>query len=257
MKFKSMPRNNTFCLSLSRPIVFVIKDFDAFEANLVMSTLSPEDVEFECQRSRSVAQASLPNSTTDHIVLDKTNVDGDVDGEADNADVANAADKETASHEEHEPNNGIVNAKKRNRLMTSFSSDIFESNSSKRASLDIVLRTKNRRTSTEHRRDTHIPSANGSQATNHTEKSPPPLPHMDLDSENIEVVFQDDSSDPNDPAQVNNNGIESMDVEMEPNVYARDHRPKVRQVFKRCFTQNTPASDPFGQILVGDSDEEQ
>lgn len=241
-------------LSMSRPIVFVIKDFDTFEANLVMSTLSPEDTELECQLSRSKAHSHLQNSTTDNIVLDQTNVDGDADN-APNADVAVAADNEHESNEEDGPNNGVVNAKKRNHSSASFS-DIFASNSSKRASLDIVLRTKKRKTSTEHRRYTHIPSANDSQATNLTGKSQPPIPHVNLDSENIDVVFQEDS-DPNNPPQINNNGSESMNVDPNEQYNVRDHRPKMRQVFKRCFTQNTPASDPYGQILVGESDEEQ
>lgn len=242
-----------FLLSMSRPIVFVINDFDTFEANLVMSTLSPEDTEFECQQSRSMAQANLQNSTTDNIVLDKSTVDGD-------GDAAIAADKEPDSHEDDELNNGIVNAKKRNHSLANFS-DTFESNTSKRPSLDIVLRTKNRRTSTEHRRDTHIPSANGTQATNRTEKSPPPLPHVDLESENIEVVFQEDSPDLNNTPQVNN-GIECMDVDMDSNeqlnnLNVNDHRPKARQIFERCYSGNTPSSELFGATLAEASDDEQ
>lgn len=242
-----------------RPIVFVIKDFDTFEANLVMSTLSPEDTELECQQSRSAAQANLQNSTTDNIVLDKTNVDGDVDGDVN----GDAADKELTSHDEDEPNNGVVNTKKRNHLFASFS-DAFESNSSKCTSLDVVVRTKKRRTSNEHRRNTHLPSANGTHATNRTEKSPPPMAQIDLDSENIDVVFQESSSELNTDPPLINHGIESMDTDMESNNNVlqhngnvRDHRPHMRQVFRRCFTQSGPPGiDLFGATLVADSDEE-
>lgn len=234
----------------------MIKDFDTFEANLVMSTLSPEDTEYECQQSRTVAQSNLQNTTTDNIVLDRTNVDGDEDAAA----AVTDANKESTSHEDEEPNNGIANAKKRNRLLAS-ASDSFESSISKRASLDIVLRTKKRRTSNEHRRDTHIPSVNGSQAMNQMETSPPAPPppqNVDLESENIDVVFQDDSPDPNNSLHFGN-GIDSMDVDMESSERnARDHRPFVRQVFELCFTGNTPRnSDVFGKILCNGSDEEE
>lgn len=249
----------------ARPIVFVIKDFDTFEANLVMSTLSPEDTELECQLSRSAAQANLQNSTTDNIILDKTNVDGDGDVEGDAA--AKAADKERATHDKKDgPNNGIVNAKKRNHLLASFS-DTFESNTSKSTPLDVVVRTKKRRTSNDRRRDTHIPSANGtSQTANRTEKSPPPPllpPQLDLDSENIDVVFQDDSPDLIDDVPQLNHGNESMDVDMESNnndllnvPNGRDHRPMVRQIFQRCFTQSAPPTNDLGEIFVEASDEE-
>lgn len=228
----------------------MIKDFDTFEANLVMSTLSPEDIEFE--QSRSAAQANLQNSTTDNIVLDKTNVDGDA---------ANDADKERVAHDEGESNDSIVNAKKRNHLVASFA-DTFESNSSRCTSLDVVVRTKKRRTSNEHRRDTHLPSANGAETT---DKSAPPLPYMDLDSENVEVVFQDDSPDLfSDAPQLNR--LESMDVDMQSNnndllsnANGRDRRAFIRQTFRVCYTQNdlTPESDIIGKIYVEKSDDEE
>lgn len=224
----------------------MIKDFDTFEANLVMSTLSPEDIEFE--QSRSAAQANLQNSTADNIVLDKTNAGGEADKEPDARDA------------EDEPNDSIVNAKKRNHLLASFS-DTFESNASRCTSLDVVVRTKKRRTSSEHRRDTHLPSANGTQMT---ERSAPPLPHMDLDSENVDVVFQDDSPDLlHDAPQLN--GLESMDVDLQPNNNdllndanhrERDHRLKIREVFRRCFTQNDAPLSEFGPIYAENSDEE-
>lgn len=239
------------CFVCGRPIVFVIKDFDTFEANLVMSTLSPEDIEFE--QSRSAAQANLQNSTTDNIVLDKTNVDGDA---------ANDAEKEPAAHDEDEPNDGIVNAKKRNHMLASFA-DTFESNSSRCASLDVVVRTKKRRTSKEHRRDTHLPSANGTETTD--KSAPPQLPYMNLDSENVEVVFQDDSPDLiSDAPQLN--GLESMDVDMQSNNNdllsnangsVRLPLRNWRQQFPLCYTQNDVPSESeiIGKILVAPDEE--
>lgn len=238
---------NFFSFFCVRPIVFVIKDFDSFEANLVMSTLSPEDMEAECQRSRSAAQANSQHSITDNIGLDKTHVDDDGCGNS----VEIIADKEPIAHEE--------NSKKRNLSLVSGSD--FESSISKHASLDIVIRNKKRRTSNEHRRDTHMPASNGTHPTNQNEISALPPPYVDLESENIEVVFQDTSPEQNSPQNLDSNGIESMDVDMELNEAhignVRDHRPFVRQVFGRCFTGNAEPSNPYGETLVECSDEEQ
>lgn len=251
----------------------MIKDFDTFEANLVMSTLSPEDAEFECQQSRAVAQSHLQNSTTENIVLDKTIADGGGDADAvgggDNAGNMSRdlfLDKNANTHEDDQPNNSnAVIAKKRNRFLAS-GHDSFESSISKRPSLDIVLRN-NRQTLNENRRNTHLPSANGSRANNQTEHLPSaPSPHVDLESENIEVVFQDedDSPDPNNAEHApdhRNNAVEHMDVDTEPNIHhnaiVRDHRPKVRQVFQLCYSGNTPKPDElYGNLLAEASDDE-
>lgn len=214
----------------------MIKDFDTFEANLVMSTLSPEDAENECQRSRSLVQFN--SQTTNNITLDKTHVDGA---------------KET-TQADNDPSNSSSTSKKRNLSCTNGTD--FESSLNRHTPLE-VLCTKKRRTSTEHRRDTRLPE-NDANLTVQTEKSPPTP--IDLDSENIEVVFQEDTPEQNTFNQ-NTFGMDTnMEVEQEPNgnqANGRDHRPFMRQIFNRCFTGNTPSSYHLGEVLVENSDEEQ
>lgn len=236
----------------------MIKDFDTFEANLVMSTLSPEDIEFEVQQSRSAVQKSLQqNLTTDDVVLDKTNADCDADrGEAINAGSTASdmfADKNPISHEDDRLNNGLAIAKKRNRSLAS-GSDLFESSISKRPSLDIVLRTNNQRTSNDLRRDTHIPSANNQ--TENRAAQPPVMPILDLESQNVDVVFQEESNlhSPNGSPHFNRD-VESMDVD----VVRNDHRPRARNLLEICYSGNTPTDgwSLGGRILLEGSDSEE
>lgn len=230
---------------ICRPVVFVIKDFDTFEANLVMSTLSPEDQEFECQRSRSLVQ--FHSQTTDNISLDKTH----------------AQDKGDAADEEP---NKEASSKKRQLNSTAADSE-FSLNQNE--SPDVVR--KKRKTSIENRRNTHMPSAVNSQSrVNQKEISAPPI---DLESEHIEVVFEDDSPEldqfgqNNAPQSIGMNMYTDMNINADMDVEARqerdnnqvnvrDHRPLIRSVFKRCFTGNTPKSQSFDEILVECSDEE-
>lgn len=206
-------------------MVFVIKDFETFEANLVMSTLSPEDTENECQQSRSLVH--IHSQTTDNISLDKTH--------------ATVGDKKSS-----QPNDVWNTSKKRN-ISCSNVSDLMLG-TSKNPSLD-VLRTKKPRISTEHRRDTCLPPVNDIEMREHTNNSPPP--RIDLESENIVVEFQDDSPDPN-------TFNSSTDISIPPNVNDnRDHRPFVRHIFNRCFTGNTAPSLQLGEILAEASDDEQ
>lgn len=206
----------------------MIKDLTTFEANLVMSTLSPEDTENECQRSRSLVQ--FQSQTTDNISLDKTHANG--------------------SGKEPRQENDEMNSSKKRNISCSNGTDL-ELGTSRHTSLDI-LRTKKRRTSDEHRRNTRLPPPDDLEMTNPTEKSPPP--RIDLESENIEVEFQEDTSDLN---QFNANSMDT-DIQMDQDANGqRDHRPFVRHIFNRCFTGNTAPSFQLGEILAEASDEEQ
>lgn len=206
----------------------MIKDYDTFEANLVMSTLSPEDGEFERQKSHSLVQF---NSQQTNVDIERT--DADVD---------------EPTHDENSNESGSTNSRKRN-LSTANGSD-FEFGNSRILQLDVLR--KKRRTSND-RRDTHFPPPSDTNGTsdqpNPSQRIPPG--QIDLESENIDVVFQEDS-DQNEPFHHNNNS-EEMSEEHIGN--GRDHRPKMRSVFGRCFTGNErPITD--SPILAEASDEE-
>ncbi|XP_055306605.1 cell cycle checkpoint control protein RAD9A [Sitodiplosis mosellana] len=213
------------------PVVFVIKNYDTFEANLVMSTLSPEDGEFERQRSRSLVQI---NSQLTNVDIERT--DADVD--------------EAAQDDANESSSS--SSRKRN-LSTANGTDFEFGISRQPIQLDVMR--KKRRTSND-RRDTRLPTPSDANTSDQTKPSQRVAPVIDLESENIDVVFQEDS-DQNVPFGYNNNAEES-EMREEPNANGgngRDHRPKVREVFGRCFTGNTqPIS--YGDILAEASDEE-
>lgn len=207
----------------------MIKDYDTFEANLVMSTLSPEDGEFERQKSRSLVQF---NSQQTNVDIERTD-----------AVVDEAAHNENLS--------GSSKSRKRN-LSTANDSD-FEFGNSRIMQLDVLR--KKQRTSND-RRDTHLPPPSDTNGTldqpNPSQRIPPG--QIDLESENIDVVFQEDS-DQNEPFHHNNNSEGIREEHNENCVNGRDHRLKMRSVFGRCFTGNEqPIRD--SPILVEASDEE-
>lgn len=207
----------------------MIRNCEIFEANLVMSTLSPEDEEYERQRSRSLVQI---NSQHTNVDIERTD-----------ADVNELAQEDDAS------GSSISKSIKKRNLSTANGTD-FESSISRQVELDVLR--KKRRTSND-RRDTHLPTPSGTSSSSQTK---PPAAPIDLESENIDVVFQEDSPHINTFSQNNS----PVDSEMQEDFSVnhgnlRDHRPKMRQAFLRCFTGNTqPISD--GAILAEASDEE-
>lgn len=203
----------------------MIKDFNTFEANLVMSTLSPEDEEYECQKSRSLVQITSHS----HVDIDLTNAESDREPVNDDDDSNCSA-------------SSISKNKKRN-LPNAIGSD-FEFGINRHTSPDVIR--KKRRTSNEHRRDTRLPPETTTNQTKKTQPEP-----MDLDSENIEVVFQDDSPETNSFEQ-NNGSEQTLNPEN-----ARDHRVLVRQAFRRCFTGNAQPRKPLGPVLVEASSDEE
>lgn len=214
--------------------MFVIQNFDTFEANLVMSTLSPEDLEYECQRSRSLVQI---NSQNTHMDIDRTNNDCDKEQNGDNG------------------SNGSNSSAARKRNLPKENGTDFEfSMNSRHTPLDVLR--KKRRTSSEVRRDTRLPPQNDANQSEPMENCPPAP--VQLESENIDVVFQDDSPHIDlfgDNANPSHSELDKHVENRGNNV--RDHRcRKMKQVFSRCFTGNTPKDRTFGDILAEASDEE-
>lgn len=207
----------------------MIKNYDTFEAKLVMSTLSPDDEESEYQRSQPMVQI---NSQHKNIEIQRTN-----------------SDVVVHQHQEDDLNESGSNSTLRKRYLSTVNSIDIEFSINKQVAMDVLR--KKRRTSTD-LRDTHLP--NVANTSDRTEPSPPTV-HIDLESENIDVIFQEDSIKI-DAISLNNNSEDSGRQEAKNvHVNERDHRPKVRQVFNRCFTGNTqPVS--YGEILAEASDEE-
>lgn len=205
-------------------MVFVIKNFDTFEANLVMSTLSPEDEEFEREKARSQGETTTQNANID---LDRTNND--------------ANDKENTSNTSSSSSSMSL----RKRTHTD-ETNRTESSTGQHSKLDIMR--KKRRTSVE---TIHLAplDSNGSART---EASMPTK--GDAASEDIQVVFQEESNviDPS----IGTDPMNWDEMEELPSRPKRDHRPFVRQVFQRCFTGNSDPSMDFGAVLAECSDEE-
>lgn len=212
-------------------MVFVIKSSDIFEANLVMSTLSPEDEMSECQRSRSLVQI---NSQHENVTIERTDADVNNELEEDNHNVS-----------------GSSSSSKKRSLSVSNDNE-FDFGVSRQVALD-VLRKKRR---TSHGRETTLKDA--SNINEQSKPAPTLQPPIDLESENIDVVFQEDSIpiDPIDQSNSRARELSFQDFNENEVVNGRDHRPFVRQVFRRCFTGNTPKSMSYGQVFAEDSGEE-
>lgn len=209
-------------------MVFVIKSYDTFEANLVMSTLSPEDEEYEREKGRSQGETTSQNANID---LDRTNNDMN--------------DKENTSNTGSDSNS--LSLRKR---MHADEMSRTESSTGRHSELDIMR--KKRRTSIE---TVNLPTmdANGSARTDVSMPIPPAI--GDTASDEIQVVFQEDS----DEMELPSFGTDPMNwdkMEELPSRPRRDHRPFVRQVFQRCFTGNSDPIMDLGAVLAECSDEE-
>lgn len=196
-----------------------------------MSTLSPEDEELECQRSRSLVQIHSQQSNDDGIEVTNADSDRELDANESNCSASSAS----------------KSLKKRN-LSKAIGND-FDFGISKHISEDVIR--KRRRTSGDSRRDTRLPPEN---RTNQTEKSI--AAPADLESESIEVVYQEDSPDLDRLASNNASNDIEMTAANKNQRNHRDHRPLVRNAFKLCFTGNTPGQLSLGPILAEASDEE-
>lgn len=211
----------------------MIKNVDTFEANLVMSTLSPEDEEIEGQRCRSLVKVNSQNANVD---IEPMNGDDD---------------KHLIQEDEQSDCNSSSSRKRNLSNATDFGN-------SRHVALDILR--KKRRTSVETRRDTRMPTMidiNSSiqpMETNPMENLPSEI--RDLDSDNVEVIFQDESPPLDIFAQKNDSENSEIEAISDIQINQRDHRPFVRQVFKRCFTGNSPHSLINDTILAEASDEE-
>lgn len=96
--------------------------------------------------------------------------------------------------------------------------------------------------------DFHLP--------HHTEVSPALV--NNIDSDDIQVVFEADSHqmDDNSTSRESLEPVSWQQDLQENNRNARDHRPKMRNTFKLCFTGNTQPDFNFGKVLAECSDDE-
>lgn len=239
-----------------RPVVFVIKNFDTFEANLVMSTLSPEEESILVQQQQQQADQTqhsihLPNiNHTQSILVD-----------AEHPSIVTDTDANASAGE-------ISIQRKRNRIVSQTaanarsSSDLFQVANDNADGCDILR--KKRKTTERRGTDMLSPAPPAPPASDRRASEYPAPPECDLLSENINVVFRDESHDsglfPNDDHDVL---LAAIDHEAQPNTHhtraakcGRDHRPIVQHVFNRCFTGSTQQSENLGAVLAECSDEE-
>lgn len=216
-----------------------------------MSTLSPEEesVLLHPQQSdKSDRSVQLPNISHSESILadvEMPSIATDTDGNASAAEISVQ--------------------RKRNRIVSQAAANAKSSNMLQEPNDNTdgcdILRKK--RKTTERRDTVMLPSPALDRRT--SEKPAPP--ECDLLSENINVVFQDDS---------HSSGLFGNDVDEDlvlaaavaateahtnaarnrPAKNVRDHRPIVRHVFSRCFTGSSQQSDNLGAIVVDCSDEE-
>lgn len=199
-----------------------MKNFDTFEANLVMSTLSEEDEDNVRENGRTQSQINSQNANID---LDRTVVDGD----------KNDTGSSTSSS---------MSLRKRNHA-----DELGHSEPSIGRHSPLEILRKKRRTSAQ---SIGMPPAD----VNNSQRTARPSPNVtQLESDELQVVFQDESNDiiTRQPSESMTWG-ESENIPALPN--KRDHRPFVREVFKRCFTGNSDPSCNLGEILADCSDEE-
>lgn len=195
-----------------------MKNFDTFEANLVMSTLSPEDEEYERETRRSQYKSQNAN-----IDLDRTAIEPEKHN----------------SNESGSSTSSSMSLRKRNfpkaGELTSSELSVERNNS-----LEIIR--KKRRTSVQ---SIQLPAKDIQTTENAT----------NMESEELQVIFQEES---NEMAPIQSESMaweENVPILAKPN-NKRDHRPFVREIFKTCFTQNDDRSRNLGNILVECSDEE-
>lgn len=207
----------------------MIKNFE-FEMNLVMSTLSPDDddeLHLELERlSKSEAELNLEDSVS-------------------------LSDKSGSS------------LRKRNLAIADEQEDD-DSSSMESCGASDVIRKKRRTTSVAdgNRRKTTASLLVGreSDRTLH-DAVPPPLVDKDILSEDIEVIFQNESEEISLPAD---NDVSFAFDKQQPslrrstrtNPPPRDHRPLIRHVFQRCFASQSQYSVALGPVLAECSDEE-
>lgn len=243
---------NSSFISFRSPVVFVIQNFNTFEANLVMSTLSPEEESVLLQQNQQLGQSQssvqLPNISHSESILvdaDPPSIATDTDG---NASATEAPVQRKRNRIVGQAAAAAANAK---------SSDTSQVANDSADGCDILR--KKRKTTERRATDMMPPPATERRASEN------PVPHeFDLLSENINVVFQDESQDnghfPNDADDLL---LLAAAEQAQPKAHrnqarkqGRDHRPIVRHVFTRCFVGSSQQSENLGAVVVDCSDEE-
>lgn len=218
-----------------------------------MSTLSPEE-------ESVLMQPQQPDETNRSVQLPNISHSESILADVEMPSIATATDGNASAAE-------ISIQRKRNRIISQtaanpISSSMLQVINENTDGCDIL---RKKRKTTDRRASDILPSPALDRRT--SEKPAPPL--CDLLSENINVVFQDDS---------HSSGLFANDIDddlilaaaaaaaasdAQTNAarnraakHVRDHRPIVRHVFNRCFTGSSQQSDNLGAIVVECSDEE-
>lgn len=199
-----------------------------FEVNLVMSTLTPDD---EDELRSDLEDA--PNLSRSHCV--SISIDTCTVGER-----SSRKRGMTAVGEENRTGN--------------------ESTTNESCLSNDVIRKKRRTTNVnnKNRRETAMSVVVAEETDRPSHMMPPPIINNEILSEDIEVVFQEDSDDIN--LVMENNDSLALDKtrrSTRAKPPARDHRPIIQHVFQRCFaSQSQPPSETLGQVLAECSDDE-
>lgn len=194
-----------------------------FEVNLVMSTLTPDDEDELRSELEEISKSNTNNnqSHTDSISIDTTST---------------RRKKSSA---------------KRNREHST------ESNANESCHSNDVIRRKRKTTNINNRRESAENVVDGPESDQISHIMPPPIINKEILSEDVEVVFQEDSEEINVPIDndisfVFNKPRRSGRTKPPP----RDHRPIIQHVFQRCFASQSQSSESLGQVLAECSDDE-
>lgn len=205
----------------------MIKNFDTFEANLVMSTMSPEDMEMERNRGP-------PESTQNSMQRKKNESKKTIDAES-----------EPTSQGKRHFTNSLDNAERSHQSQL----EVFQ---------------KKRRIST----DTDNVDVLRDERMSHDTGELPSVAAL-LDSEDIQVVFQEESEKSGIAQQNEDTSCIPMAHELSPDENTsenipirgiqprRDHRYKMREVFNVCFSGSSQPSFNYGKVLAECSDEDE
>lgn len=189
-----------------------------------MSTQSPEDESILLQQRPIQTQNStqIPNISQSESIL----VDTQLPSIATDSDEPPSVAKVSVQRKR----NRIVDQKGANEKRSDMPQDL----------------SRKRRKPAEHRRTDTLPAPANDKHTSDMLPPPPQVaPQSDLLSEDINVVFQDESPEylqfPND----------DNDVLLAP---VQNAQPNARDIFRRCFTGNSQPSTNFGPVLADCSD---
>lgn len=213
-------------------MAFVIKDCEMFEANLVMSTLAPDDEEELRSELEQLSKSQTKNqSHTDSISID--------------------------TFLSRQKVSSLAKRSRENRNEENQTENSNESNSNESCCSNDVIRRKRRTTNSNNRRKTAGSVVDGPESDQVSHIIPPPIIDKEILSEDVEVVFQEDSEEISLPIGNDNSfGFNKPRRSARTKPPTRDHRPIIQHVFQRCFVSQSQSSESLGEVLVECSDDE-